>query len=157
MMKRHKRDLLQADHGASLVEMALLLPLFLLIFFGAVDFGRACYMAIEIAGAARAGALYGSKSPSDAAGMKTVVQDAAPDVPTANLSVGTPTCSVECPDGTNFASGCTTKPACASGMSYVYLVNVTVTATYSPLFPWPKIPSSMSFSSSASMRSLGSA
>lgn len=155
-MKRHESDLLRADHGASLVEMALLLPLFMLILFGAIDFGRACYMAIEIAGAARAGALYGSKSPSDTTGMKTVIQDAAPDV-AANLSVGTPTCSVECPDGTNLTAGCTTKPACSNGLSYVYLVNVTVTGTYSPLLPWPGIPSSISFSSSASMRSAGSA
>jgi hypothetical protein len=33
---------------------------------------------------------------------------------------------------------------------------VTVSATYTPLFPWPGIPSSMSFSSSAAMRSGGS-
>lgn len=157
MKKRNEHDLLQCERGASLVELALLLPLFAVILLVAVDFGRACYLAIEIAGAARAGALYGSQHPVDTTGITAAAQLAAPDVPTANLSVSAPSCSVECPDGTNSTPGCTTKPACASGLTYVYLVNVTVTGTYSPLLPWPGIPASMSFSSSASMRSLGSA
>jgi Flp pilus assembly protein TadG len=154
MKKRSERDLFQCEHGTSLVEMAVLLPLFAVLLFVAVDFGRACYIAIEVAGAARAGAMYGSQDVTDTTGIENAARDAAPDV-AANLSVNAPTCSVECLDGTNYAAGCSTAPPCATGVSYVYIVSLTVTGTYSPLVPWPGIPSSLSFSSSASMRGKG--
>jgi Flp pilus assembly protein TadG len=154
MKKRNRFGLVRGEHGGSLVETALVLPFFLLLSLGAVDLGRAFYLAIEIAGAARAGAIYGSQNPNDTAGIRTVAQDDAPDVP--NLSVGTPTYGCECADGTNFSASCSTTPSCASNLNVVYRVNITVTGTYAPLLGWPGVPSSMSFSSSASMRSAGS-
>lgn len=153
MKQLNEMDLLHSERGASLVEMALLLPLFTVLLFAAVDLGRACYLVIEIQGAARAAAVYGSRNPTDTAGMKTVAQDDASDVP--NLSVGTPTYGCECSDGSNYSASCATTPSC-SGKTELYRVNVTVTGTYTPLLPWPGIPSSMSFSSSAAMRSPGS-
>lgn len=156
-MQWKKRNLFLADEcGASLVEMAVLLPLFMLLLFGAIDFGRAYYLTIEIAGAAHAAAVYGSQNPTDTAGMTTAAQDDAPNVP--NLSVGTPTYGTECPDGSHYTANTSTMPSSStcSGDNGVYRVNITVTGTYTPLFPWPKIPSSLSFSSTASMRSAGS-
>jgi len=153
MKKRNRFHLLRGEQGASLVELALVLPLFLLLTFGGIDLGRACYLVIEIAGAAHAAVTYGSQNPTDTAGMTTAAEDDAPDVP--HLSVGTPTYGCECSDGTNYSASCSSTPSCPSN-NEVYRVNVTVTGTYSPLFPWPGVPSSMSFSSSASMRSAGS-
>lgn len=43
------------DHGQSLVEIALTLPVLLLLVFGVTDFARVFYYAIEISGSARAG------------------------------------------------------------------------------------------------------
>ena len=151
--ERDQLNLLRGEGGGSLVELALVMPLFLLLMLGALDFGRAYYLSIEIAGAAHAAAVYGSQNPTDTTGMTTAAQDDAPNVP--NLSVGTPTYGCECSDGSNYSATCTTAPSCPSNNA-VYRVNVTVTATYTPLFPWPGIPSSMSLSSSASMRSAGS-
>jgi Flp pilus assembly protein TadG len=155
MNTQKQYDLLRGEHGASLVEMALLLPMFMLLLFVAIDLGRAFYLVIEIAGAARAAAIYGSRNPTDTTGMSNAAKYDAPDVP--NLSVGTPTYGCECSDGTNYSAGstCGTTPTCSS-TTQVYRVNVTVTATYKPLIPWPGLPSSMPFSSSASMRSTGS-
>jgi len=152
MKKRNRSDLFQDEHGASLVELAMLLPLFALMLLGAVDFARAYYLATEVAGAAHAAAVYGSLNPTDTVGMTTAAQDDAPNVP--NLSVGTPTYGTECSDGSNYTANTSTMPSC-SGTNAVYLVKVTVTGTYRPLIPWPGIPSSISFSSSASMRSAG--
>lgn len=152
MKTRNRFDVLRED-GASLVETAVMLPLFALMLFVAVDAGRACYLATELAGAARTAVTYGSRNPIDTTGMQTAATDDAPDVP--GLSVSTPTYGCECPDGTNYSASCTTTPSC-SGDKPVWRVNVTVTGTYSPIIPWPGIPSSMSFSSSASMRSAGS-
>jgi Flp pilus assembly protein TadG len=150
MKNRDRFDLLRGEEGSSLVELALLLPLFLLLLFGALDFGRAFYLQMEITGAAHAAAVYGAQDPTDTTGMKNTAQDDAPNVP--NLSVGNPTYGCECPDGTSYSANCATTPTSCS-TTFVRRVNVTVSATYSPLFPWPKVPSSMSFSSSASMRS----
>jgi Flp pilus assembly protein TadG len=153
MRKRNRFLQLRGEHGASLVELALLLPFFLLLTFGAVDFGRAFYLAIEVAGAAHAAAVYGSQNPTDTTGMQNAAQDDAPNVP--NLSVGTATYGCECSDGSSYSASCVSKPSCPTNTE-VYRVNVTVKANYTTLFPWPGIPKSMSLSSSASMRSAGS-
>jgi Flp pilus assembly protein TadG len=148
-MKRNRLDLFSDENGASLVELGLVFPIFVLMLLGSLDFGRAYYLATEVAGAAHAGALYGSQNPTDTAGMKTAAQDDAPDVP--NLSVTTPTYGCECADGSAYSASCSTTPTCSSS-NMVKVVNVTVQATYTPLFPWPKNNSSVTFTSIASMR-----
>ena len=140
------------DDGGSLVELSLTLPLFFLLLFGAVDFGRAYYLAMEIAGAAHAGAEYGAQNPTDTAGMQAAATADAPDVP--GLTVTMPSYGCECSDGTSFSANCTTTPMCTTNV--VYRVTVSVSATYKPIIPWPEIPSSMILSNSATMRSGGS-
>jgi len=152
MKRRNRFRLLGDESGAGLVELAFVLPLFPLLLFGAVDFGRAFYLSVEVAGAAQAAAVYGAQNPTDTTGMQTAAQEDAPDVP--NLSVGTPTYGTECSDGTNYTASTSVMPSCP-GTTAVYRVNVKVTATYSPWFPWPGIPSSIQLGSSASMRSAG--
>jgi Flp pilus assembly protein TadG len=143
-------DLLRNEHGSSLVELAFTLPLLLLLLMGAVDFGRAFYMAVEVVGAAHAGAEYGAQNPTDTAGMKIAAQDDAPNV--ASLSVTTPTYGCECSDGTQYSASCTSQPTtCAYNV--VYLVKVTASATYTPMVPWPGVPSSLTLSKTAQMRS----
>jgi Flp pilus assembly protein TadG len=154
MKKLFRFHFLREEGGASLVELAFVLPLFPLLLFGAIDFARAFYISVELAGAAQGAALYGSANPTDVTGMQSVAQDDAPNVP--NLSVSTPTTGCECPDGTLYSQNCTAPPTtCTGGVFYVNRVNVTVTGTYSPLIPWPGVPSSMTLTSSASMRSGG--
>jgi Flp pilus assembly protein TadG len=155
MKKRNPFDLLRSEHGGSLVELALMLPTFVLILLGALDFGRAFYLATEVAGAAQAAAVYGSQNPTDTTGIENAAQDDAPNVP--NLTVNTPTYGCECADGSSYSLSCSTTPSsCPNSLNVVYRVNVTVKGTYTPLFHWPGYPTSLSFSSSASMRSAGS-
>jgi Flp pilus assembly protein TadG len=153
MKTRNRFRLLRDEEGASLLELAIVLPLFPLLLFGAIDFGRAFYLAAEVAGAAQAAALYGSQNPNDTTGMQNAALADAPNVP--NLSAGTPTVVCECSDGSN-AGSCSPGPTC-SGSTQVYRVSVTVTGIYSPLIPWPGLPSSMTLTSSAAMRSRGGA
>lgn len=153
MMKLSPFPLPRDEQGSSLVELALIAPMLLLLLLGAVDFGRAYYLNVELAGAAHAAALYGSQYPTDITGMQTAAQDDAPDVP--GLAIGATTYGCECANGTAYSASCGTTPSC-TGNNEVYRVNVTVTATYNSMFPWPGIPSSLSFSSSASARSAGS-
>ena len=53
------------EEGSSLVEVALVLPMMLLLLVGSVDFGRGYYAAMEVSSAANAGACYGVQEPTD--------------------------------------------------------------------------------------------
>lgn len=153
MKRRNRLEHLLDERGSSLVELAIVLPVFILLLMGAIDFGRAYYLSMEIAGAAQAAAVYGSQNPTDTAGMQSAALKDAPDA--ANLSVSSATYGCECSDGSNYNASCSSTPVC-TGTTQVYRVNVTVTAQYTSLFHWPGIPSHLSLSSSASMRSAGS-
>lgn len=164
MKSRIQCGLLSSEQGASLIELALVLPLLLFLTFLAIDFGRVYYLAIEVAGAAHAGAEYGSQNPTDTAGMTAAAVADAPDV--SSLSVNTATYGCECSDGSAYSASCSVKPTC-TGMTMVRRVNVGVSATYSPLIPWSKIPvvygasslslpSTITVQSSAAMRGAGS-
>ena len=58
MLRRNLRE----ETGQALVELALVVPLFTVILFGAVEYGRLAYDAIEVTNAARAGAAYGAQN-----------------------------------------------------------------------------------------------
>jgi Flp pilus assembly protein TadG len=92
-MKSYMESIVHSECGSSLIEMAFIMPLLLLILFGVVDFGRAYYLAIEVAGAARAGAVYGSQYPTDTVGMTNATKLNAPDVP---ASLRLPSRSLSC-------------------------------------------------------------
>lgn len=58
--RRRRRDLIS---GQSLVEFALTMPLLLLLFAGAADFGRVFYNFVALENAVKEGALYGARYP----------------------------------------------------------------------------------------------
>ena len=138
---------LRASDGGSFVELAMVLPLFFLLFVPAVDIGRAIYISIEVASAAQAGAAYGMRNPTDASGMQT-----ASRAGTANLSglSATATYGCECSDGTSPSTSCAVTPTCT--YNYVNYVDVVATAPYSTVFNYPGIPSSTKMSREIRLR-----
>ncbi len=56
--------------GQSLVEFALIIPVFLVLLLMAVDFGRLFFTYIQVSNAAREAAAYGAAQPTDSAGMQ---------------------------------------------------------------------------------------
>jgi Flp pilus assembly protein TadG len=144
------RCLLRRESGSALVELALIVPILMVPIFAAVDFGRAFYLAQEVASAAHAGAEYGAQNPTDTTGMKAAAQAAAPDV--TGLSIATPTYGCECANGSSFNANCSTTPTC-TGSNPVYLVSVTASVSYVPLIKWPGIPNPISISTTSKMRS----
>ncbi len=144
-LHRHCRK----DEGSSMVELALVMPTLMLVLLAAIDFSRAYYLAIEVSGAAHAGAEYGSQNVTDITGIKAAATSDAPDVP--GLTVSTPTYGCECSDGTKSSTSCTTEPSCTYNV--VYWVKVSASATYTPVFPWPGIPASINIAQTATMRS----
>jgi len=138
---------LRSDEGSQLVELALVVPLLLLIFTGAVDYGRAYFVSMEVSSAAEAGALYGLQNPTDTAGMKTAAALDSPDLPglTSTASYGT-----ECSDGTSPTPNPGTPPTCA--VNVVRYVEVDTTATYKPIIPYPGMPSQFTLTGKTRMR-----
>ncbi|HEY4356968.1 MAG TPA: TadE/TadG family type IV pilus assembly protein [Acidobacteriaceae bacterium] len=136
------------DQGSSLVEVAVVLPMLLLILIGVVDLGRYFYLANEVAGAAHSGAMYGSQHASDTTNMVNAAKLDAPNV--SGLTVNA-TWGCECPDGTNASASCTATPSCSTNV--IYYATVKASATYTALFPWQGLPSPLTLSSSATMRS----
>lgn len=59
-----------ARRGQSLVELALALPLLLLLLLGAIDVGRLFVDNVQLRNAAREGAGYGAHFPNDIDGIK---------------------------------------------------------------------------------------
>ncbi len=142
--KKHFR---QSEAGTSLLETAFALPVFILLLLGAVDFGRAWYADIEVSSASEAGALYGVQNITDVAGMQAAATLDAADVASVSL-VATYGC--ECSDGSSVTPSCTSTPTCS--VNVVNYVQVTTSSTYTPIFPYPGIPTSFALSSTSRMR-----
>ena len=150
VLPRLRRNALACDHGSSLIELAIFLPVFTLLLLGIADFSRAYYLSIEVSRAAQSGALYGSQNPSDTTGIVSAAVADAQDVPGfTSASVGAIK-GCECADGTGPSPHCTNTPVCSANT--VDYVQVTTTATYQTLFPYPGIPSSFILNGSARMR-----
>ena len=133
--------------GSSLVECAVVLPVLILLMVGAIDFGKAYFLSIQVASAAQAGAAYGVTNFTDTAGMVTAARLNAPAVPSMT-TVATFGC--ECHDGSATSASCTSNPTCPQNV--LNYVDVTTTATYTPMLPYPGIPASINLRSEVRMR-----
>lgn len=74
------------ERGQALTEMALVLPLLLLLIFGVTEMGRVGYAYISVNNAARAGARVASVGGDDAA-VREAVLKAAPALDPAQIDV----------------------------------------------------------------------
>lgn len=147
MMKRRVMCRLDGDDGMSILETAIVLPVLILLLLGAIDFGGAYYVAIEVNSAAHAAAVYGAQNFTDTTGMVTAATSDASDLSTLST---TATYGCECSDGSSSVASCTTTPTCTHNV--VYYVQVNTTATYNSVFNYPGIPGTLSFSGQARMR-----
>jgi Flp pilus assembly protein TadG len=68
-VRRSERE----GQGQSLVELAFAMPLLLLLLLGTIDMGRMFFDYIEMRNAAAEGATYGSRNPTDLAGITAAV------------------------------------------------------------------------------------
>ncbi len=137
---------LGASSGQTVVELALLLPLLLVLFVGVIEIGRYAYFDILISNAARAGAQYGAQSLIQAADTNGITAAAHND----GLAAMTVTTQQEC----TCVSGTAPAPGCAGlgcPRPVVYVV-VTATDTYDSLFSFPPLPPQLTLSSTVKMR-----
>ena len=88
--------------GQELVELAILIPLLMLIAIGVLDLGRVFHAAITIENAAREGARYGTFDPTDSLGIIGAAQAEAQG---SGIDLTGSTILVSCPDPLGCGSG----------------------------------------------------
>jgi len=109
---------LQSEDGQSLVELALTIPLLLLMLMGMAELGQICYGAINVSNAAKAAAQYAaqdSNTASDTAGMLAAAQNEIGTLPGLVGSLDMPAATTM-PDGSALPAG--TACTLPSGGSY---------------------------------------
>ena len=132
----------KAEEGSSLVELALTMPILLLLVLGAAEFGWVAYAAIEVANAARAGVSYGCQTSATAGDIAGIQNTAAADAPDITLGTTTVTTSCICSNGNAAAGGCGSPTACP-GSEIETILTVQTQATVIPLIRVPGIPTSL--------------
>jgi Flp pilus assembly protein TadG len=137
----------RAEAGSAFIELGLMLPVLLLILLGAIDFARVFFADIALTNAAEVGAMYGARSVSGSSDL-TSMQDAS-TADAADLSGVTATASQYCTCGNGAAHTC---PVSCSGSTMHTFVSVTTSYTFTPLVPFPGIPSSVPMTRTAVMR-----
>lgn len=140
--------------GQSLVELALILPVFTLLILGAAEFGQLAYDAIEVSNAARAGVAYGAQSAAyagDIPGIQLAAIHDASDVP-GMTATATTFCSCSNAASTPVTCGSALATCLASGSRALNYVEVQTTATVTPFVHYPGISGGFTLTGQAIMR-----
>lgn len=127
----------KAHRGQGLVELALIMPIMIVMLLGTIDFARAFSAYIQVTNAAREGAYFGARSSSNANDAVAVEAAAKADSPTI-YGTAPGVSSVVQPDG-----------------DYEQ-IRVTVTYTFNTLIDYPGIPQTIPLSRTVTMRVIGS-
>jgi Flp pilus assembly protein TadG len=124
------------SRGGAAVEFALVLPIFLAVLFGIIDYGWFFYQRFTLAAAVRDGLHYGASVPMSSDPCTTATTRAK-----ADLSVG----------GSPINPSNVTWNTCPSysGASPDQFVTVTATMNFTPLVGFVTLPPTMSFQMSA--------
>jgi Flp pilus assembly protein TadG len=151
MIRRRKLDAGDSA-GTSMVEFALLAPVFIFLMFGVIEVTRYLYFGIVAAHAARAGVQYASQTTQTAldASVNGPKTRAAAVADGQNLPNWTVTSSITCTVGGQAAT-CPINTANQVPANLVYYVQVKVTGTFASLFKYPGIPQSIPISATAIM------
>jgi Flp pilus assembly protein TadG len=153
------RKLIRSEIGGPIIELAMSLPLLVLVFAVTVDFARVFHQSIALMDAARAGAQWGSYSTVRST-QTANIQSAATSA--TSLSGVTAAASRSCQCASDAGTFSPTSPAndCSSaeatacpGSHRVITVSVTTSKSFSPLMGnVPGLPSSISLSRTATLR-----
>ena len=126
------------ERGQAIMEMALLVPVLLVLLLGMIEVGRYAAFSIEVANSARAGADYGAQNAgtiNNAAGIRNAAIAEAPDLKltASNVILTSPPYWCVCSNGA--ASTCLATDCSTSHM--LTYVKVTVQDTFTGLFHYP--------------------
>jgi len=146
---RKSRGLLRSVTGGAAVELAVILPVLVLLGIGVSDLGRLFFTGITVANAARAGASYGAQSTATSGDTVAINLVATQDA----VNAGTVTVSSRsfCRCDAGEVADCTVGDCGAYG-EYRFYVEVTVTKAVNLIFQYPGFPSPVTLSRTATFR-----
>ncbi len=142
------------EGGQSIVELALCMPLFLVLILGTAEIANVAWSAIQVQNAARAGAQFGSQSRAAAADTADIRTAARNDAPTLASMVVTPSTSCQCINtttGGTAGTGCTTLTQCPAPFLITEQVQVNTSAVIRPILRYPGLPASFTMTGRAVM------
>ena len=125
MHSKAARSLGRADSGSALAEIALVLPLLVLVLLGLIEVGRFGNYTILVGNAARAGVQYGAQNTVTAADVAGMQNSAKSDGQNITGLTATASSFCKCSDGT--ASTCLATD-CPTSHRIIY-VQVLTSAT----------------------------
>lgn len=147
MIKR----LVRSQRATSMIEFALVAPVFIFMLVGVVEMGRYTYFAVLAQHAARAGVQYAAQNlqtAADASASGPATASAASQ-DAQSLSQWHVTSWVTCTNNLQVAP-CPTSNVVSSGLTYY--VGVKVTGTFRSLLSYPGIPNNVPVTATALMR-----
>ena len=136
--------------GAASLEFAMVLPLLLLMMFGAIDFGRFAHSFIAVTNSSRAGAGFASIHPTTNASLAgwqsdvraTVLAELSQTLQSTGLVANDVTISVPAP--TTVGNGAATRKS----------VTVTVTIPFRSIVSWPLLPQNVTLTRTTVFRAI---
>jgi Flp pilus assembly protein TadG len=137
--------------GGSMVELALLMPIFTLLLLGTAELGWIEYDSVEVSNAAYAGALYGAQSRTTAMNITAMQQAAIQDSP--NVGGMTATAVNICACSSGLVITCSNALAnCVSPARITEFVQVNTTATVAPIIHLSSLPTAFTLHGQAILR-----
>lgn len=154
----------RGERGQTLVEIAITLPLLVLILLGAAELARLAYAAIEVTNAAKAAVQYGDQNFGFATdccgpgtGMYTAANNDAANLasPVTLTSSSTYQCSNAPGVPITIIPGVTTSAICGTAQ-IEEILTVNTSASFNPLIHLPGLPATYTITGHASQIVLGS-
>ncbi|HET7103808.1 MAG TPA: TadE/TadG family type IV pilus assembly protein [Terracidiphilus sp.] len=132
------------EAGQALIELALVMPVFIIMLVGAAELVRVAYAAIEVSNAARSAAQYGCQNGStalDPTAMQAVASADAGNLANVNTTVAYACKCAAAGVGTSIACTQAASDTCTTGGGYVVTnLVITTSANVSPLVHLPGLP-----------------
>lgn len=137
------------ESGQALIELALVLPIFVLLLIGATEIARLAYASIEVANAARAGIQYGAQNHSTAVDIYGMEQAALQDASNVTTITAGASSFCICSNGTSISCAAALTSCTERILNYV---QVNTSAVVDPLFYVPGLPKTYTLQAHAVMR-----
>lgn len=126
------RKLIEDSHGALVVEFALMAPVLMFLVIAAMDLALAVRANMQLGNAARAGAEYAAINGYSSDAITSAVNSA-----TALTVSASPTSYCGCANASGVMVQQSCGTTCATGAPLGKYASITVTANYTPIFPFP--------------------
>jgi Flp pilus assembly protein TadG len=149
------RDFRRSKTGVMAVEIALTMPILMLMIVAVVDVGMAIQRKMTMEQAAKVGTQYAMlRKPvqGDVTNIRTATKNALPaswfEAGTSQPTTVTPALSCECPS----LGVVTCSTTCPAGEQRTTLLTISVTKVHKPLFNYPLMADTMNLLATASVR-----